>query len=247
MSKYKSLIEHVSMPISRVKSIENTPFNEWDAHVIDVIKNTPQGSVYHYATRTDRALLDACNMHIKEHSRELTAENQVILVHPFFMHVKNHEYIAPVHEKAVAEYLDNIAKLCSNRNGKYDIIIMDSAHSYALGSSKLLVNGAIDGVIITKPFGGHVDDVADLKMIRDKDTTFGGTFNKLCLSAAISDSMYAFSSDKRVYAFKDLCIEGVGESEYLFAKDVHYAVFGNNKILDPSRMMTVNEYLRNFR
>ncbi len=190
----------------------NPNFKEYDKLVRENPhpSNTTENIKYFYTCKEDQIFLKYAMNHIQKFSREITSDNVLVLVHPFYsflefsnMFFNNHKLI--IIESYVNNLL-NIFKLNYESKLNLQIVVMETLRHYAAGSNILLQNGLVDKVIITPYDSGFMNNSLYKEELSNRSLYFGGGFNGSCLTSSV-DELVSLSPSSSFMGVTELCLE----------------------------------------
>jgi len=195
----------------------NVRFRDWNDYLVEDTKRrvsrlelNPCGDRYQHSP--DRELFALCQEHAAGYNQPLTADNVLVLVHPFYLSLTHIVHLDESNQEEYKGYLDRLLNFLDAKpdRSKLGIVIFDSVHHYASASSLLVESGAVDLALLTEYDSGYLINNSDLSYFEDKSFFFAGGYNDQCLSSAI-ENVLAIDFQKtegfsEIWAVRDLVL-----------------------------------------
>ncbi len=189
----------------------------WRVHY-DYSRDFWHGTEGNYAQVRVKEISFRAKNHASTKTTPLTAENTLVLVHPFFLHLSNWDYMHPFIAPHATNYILALTTVFNHRakNNALDIVVFDTAHHYTSISSIFVERGAINKVMFTHANAGSLIDYDALKMLDAKNIFVAGMYNSTetmygndngCLSGALSAIVRDVKDRKNLYVIRDLCLD----------------------------------------
>jgi len=223
----------------------NETFRDWNDYITADFerryrdrKGSPCGDKYQHSP--DRELLELCREHADRYNKSLTADNVLILVHPFYLSLTHMPNLNQETEKEYQGYLNKLFNLLQSEfdRSKLGIIVFETAYHYAAATSLLLESGLADLAVFTQYDSGYFVRNSDLSYLEDKSFFFAGGYNGQCLASAI-ENVQAIDFRKKegfseVWAVRDLVLNN--PCNHHLTPEIVYSV-RSSKTLDLNQLI----------
>jgi len=176
-------------------------------------KGHVRGSEGNYRTIRIKDIFEEADKHKNKNRTNVSAQNVLLAIHPFFMHLSDWDNKSEFVHSAADEYLYNLDNLLksSKKLKNLEIIFMDTPFHYASISSLYMKNKYIQDVIFTQPNTSVALNRQDMDVLKGKNIFIIGMYNSPifdnnCLSLAIGEVLTKIPQEN-VYAIKGLCLK----------------------------------------
>lgn len=205
-----------SSKLSEIFSFSNEYFKDFSEHIDSNIMKPIFSADSKYRKGEDKKLLNLCRQHIRENYQQVSSENVIMFVHPFYLHQGSMNGLNTFEKRISADnYLGKLKEFYYNNNINAEKVNFETIHSYAKTAFGLLENGKIDDVVLTKYDSGEPLVNRDLKKYKGKNIFISGMYNtsislikekkRLCLDKAI-ESIVGILKPKECYMIKDFVL-----------------------------------------
>ncbi len=188
----------------------NRQFAEWEEHLADhLVNRLNHSTLYTYNLGEDKKLFQQAQEHVEHHRQTIESNNTVIIIHPFYLPL-SHKSILDGREELQKEsdtYLERLVNFLHWRKeeARSRVVLFETLHHYAIGSSLLLEQGLVDDVLFTYYETGKLLQEDQNKQFKDNTVYTGGGYNYGCLLAALGDLIVL--PVRESYAIMDLTVE----------------------------------------
>ena len=184
--------------------VMNRAFAWWEGRISYCLrKRAGWGKEYH---EKDNDLIEACKQHEAAYKRKNIGRHNIMLVHPFYLHLSHMHKVKSIEAKAEADqYVKNMMQLLGmRRKPSVGVVALETIHHYAACTSLLLEQGLVDKVIFTGYDSGMPMDTTELNHF--SKVYFGGGYNNYCLYTSIK-KMQSRTESKNIYGIHGMILE----------------------------------------
>jgi len=186
----------------------NRHFSRWAGRIEEAVQNRDDGLGDFYKMQPDRGLLKACKQHAYQHARRVDAPEVVVLVHPLYLSFSDMDLLTAKTERQAHEYLQQFMGFLERRpdSSRLGVVVLDTVHHYAAGTSLLLEQGKVDQVLFTQFDRGNILHPRDLNILKGRTIFIGGGYNGRCLQDSINDLKPLAGSEDALTGLIDLVL-----------------------------------------
>jgi len=209
MNTCNQTLDDLLVPAEGRTNIINPFFEEWNDHILSTLRCRIDSNLMNYENNGDMDLLHDCLIHSERYAKPLNSKNVLILMHPSYIFVSGMGDVKEWHKKDVEQYKSSMIEVFNNHSFMdYNIVIFDTVHHYADGSSRLLEEGIADRIFFTEYDSGAPRFEENLSDFNNKRLFFGGGYNgQHCLPSIIWRCLEKVLFEDKLRAVYDLIIE----------------------------------------
>jgi len=142
LEPFRKLVPGLSVPAM------NPFFSDWREH-LDYAFSTLDVS-HHYEFAPEQELLERCVAHADRFARRRTADNVLLLVHPFYLPLTDAALLTAATERDAVAYLGGLLRALEKApRDNLAIVLFDTPHHYAAATSLLQESGLVDDTLFT--------------------------------------------------------------------------------------------------
>lgn len=201
-----------------INNIQTSMFNPWKNYILETLKNNDDEhhlkkfgnsnstieDIWYYKINPANNLLIKAIEHKNHYSSKIQKPIILAIVHPFYRNLFEKTTYEDEKLKKINEYLDDLEYVCNNIKPDTDILLIDTLHSYAAASHKLLEKRIVKNVLFTAHKRGYTLDEKELNEYKKNQIIIAGGSIEVCGLDFSIDLINQKISKKNMTFVKDL-------------------------------------------